>query len=412
MKISFLQFSVENFKIFKERAVFSMFAHKSIHTFKENEENILKTSLLYGPNASGKSSLFEALSFLLFEARSSFNRPGKLVDRYQPFLLGNGKKTPSFFELIFSLNDKIFKYNFSFLEDIIITENLFEVVNTKEKPHFKRNKNSIKLFFEFKKSEDVFNEKTKSDVLFLTAASQWKNDLADQIITGFANINIIKAQDNDSYRGYTIHLFKKDEEKEKKSKILKLLKKADFLIEDGFVETINLPKEVKERIPSTLTSQLPEKIDTISFLHSKFDLTGNKIGTAKINLGDESTGTQKFFDVLGPIVDTLENGKVLLIDEFDNSLHSYLSKFIIDLFENDNPKNAQLIVTTHDIDLLSSDLANRKKLNKEQVWFTERDESGSAKLFSLADFKTMRNDTEFSKKYREGRFGAVPFIKF
>jgi len=143
----------------------------------------------------------------------------------------------------------------------------------------------------------------------------------------------------------------------------------------------------------------------IFFEHNKFDIKGTKIGTTKFNIGDESAGTQKFFDVLGPIVDTIENGKVLLVDEFDNSLHPYLTKFILDFFERNNPNNAQLIVTTHDTSLLS-----RKEFNKEQFWFTEKDKFGAGNLFSLAEFKTQRNDTEFSQKYLKGRFGALPFI--
>ena len=153
---------------------------------------------------------------------------------------------------------------------------------------------------------------------------------------------------------------------------------------------------------------IPDKIDTVFFTHNKFDSKGNKIGIAKFNLGDESAGTQKFFDILGPIIDTLENGYVLFIDEFDNSIHPYLTKFIIDLFEKKNPQNAQLVVTTHDTSLLSY----KELINKEQFWFTEKNKFGEGHLFSLAEFKTQRNDTEFSKKYLEGRFGALPFVDF
>ena len=231
-------------------------------------------------------------------------------------------------------------------------------------------------------------------------------ELAEKIVEGFKkNINVISGPNSDIYRNYTIDLFKSNEDI--KNKIINFLKKADFCIENGFVETMAVPEFMRKQIQmSTSTKSVPSEMDTIFFSHNKFDHDGNKLGEFKFNLGDESVGTQKFFDVLGPIVDTLEGGKVLFIDEFDNSLHPFLTKFIIDLFEKTNPNNAQLIVTTHDSSLLS-----HKELNKEQFWFTEKDKFGAARIFSLAEFD-IRNEIEFSKKYFEGRFGALPFINF
>jgi len=404
MKISLIEFSVENFKIFKKKVVFSMFARKSKHTFDNNGENLLKTSLIYGPNASGKSTLFQAFALLRNGIISSANNPEGSILPYQPFALSPIEDKPVFYEVVFSMGKKIFKYNFSILKNEIHTENLFEILSTKkEKEYLIRKKQNIKVFFDFKNSQDVAEVKTRKEVLFLSAASQWNNELAMQIVEGFKNINVISGPDSGNYRGYTMNLFKTGGGK--KDKILDFLKKADFCIESGSVEKMKLPEFVRKQISIVGTKDIPNEIDTIFFEHNKFDIKGTKIGTTKFNIGDESAGTQKFFDVLGPVVDTIENGKVLLVDEFDNSLHPYLTKFILDLFERNNPNNAQLIVTTHDTSLLSC-----KEFNKEQFWFTEKDKFGAGNLFSLAEFKTQRNDTEFSQKYLEGRFGALPFI--
>ena len=404
MKISLIEFSVENFKIFKKKVVFSMFARKSKHTFDNNGENLLKTSLIYGPNASGKSTLFQAFALLRNGIISSANNPEGSILPYQPFALSPVEDKPVFYEVVFSMGKKIFKYNFSILKNEIHTENLFEILSTKkEKEYLIRKKQNIKVFFDFKNSQDVAEVKTRKEVLFLSAASQWNNELAMQIVEGFKNINVISGPDSGNYRGYTMNLFKTGGGK--KDKILDFLKKADFCIESGSVEKMKLPEFVRKQISIVGTKDIPNEIDTIFFEHNKFDIKGTKIGTTKFNIGDESAGTQKFFDVLGPIVDTIENGKVLLVDEFDNSLHPYLTKFILDLFERNNPNNAQLIVTTHDTSLLS-----RKEFNKEQFWFTKKNKFGAGNLFSLAEFKTQRNDTEFSQKYLEGRFGALPFI--
>jgi len=404
MKISLIEFSVENFKIFKKKVVFSMFARKSKHTFDNNGENLLKTSLIYGPNASGKSTLFQAFALLRNGIISSANNPEGSILPYQPFALSPVEDKPVFYEVVFSMGKKIFKYNFSILKNEIHTENLFEILSTKkEKEYLIRKKQNIKVFFDFKNSQDVAEVKTRKEVLFLSAASQWNNELAMQIVEGFKNINVISGPDSGNYRGYTMNLFKTGGGK--KDKILDFLKKADFCIESGSVEKMKLPEFVRKQISIVGTKDIPNEVDTIFFEHNKFDIKGTKIGTTKFNIGDESAGTQKFFDVLGPVVDTIENGKVLLVDEFDNSLHPYLTKFILDLFERNNPNNAQLIVTTHDTSLLS-----RKEFNKEQFWFTKKNKFGAGNLFSLAEFKTQRNDTEFSQKYLEGRFGALPFI--
>jgi len=404
MKISLIEFSVENFKIFKKKVVFSMFARKSKHTFDNNGENLLKTSLIYGPNASGKSTLFQAFALLRNGIISSANNPEGSILPYQPFALSPVEDKPVFYEVVFSMGKKIFKYNFSILKNEIHTENLFEILSTKkEKEYLIRKKQNIKVFFDFKNSQDVAEVKTRKEVLFLSAASQWNNELAMQIVEGFKNINVISGPDSENYRGYTMNLFKTGGGK--KDKILDFLKKADFCIESGSVEKMKLPEFVRKQISIVGTKDIPNEVDTIFFEHNKFDIKGTKIGTTKFNIGDESAGTQKFFDVLGPVVDTIENGKVLLVDEFDNSLHPYLTKFILDLFERNNPNNAQLIVTTHDTSLLS-----RKEFNKEQFWFTKKNKFGAGNLFSLAEFKTQRNDTEFSQKYLEGRFGALPFI--
>lgn len=406
MKISLLEFSVKNFKIFKEKTTFSLFARKSEHTFEENGQNVLKTSLIFGPNASGKSSLLDAFALFRKGIIDSANNPENSVLPHQPFMLGNQDDEPTSFEVIFSMEGKIFHYNFSFLKDKIVTERLFEITSAgKEKEYLKREGQSIEVFLDFKVSRDVAEIKTRKEVLFLSAASQWNNTLAMKVIDGFKNINVISGPNSDSYRGFTVQLLKTSVER--KNKILNFLKNADFCIEDGFVEKVKFPESIRKQIqlqPNAVS--IPDEIDTVSFSHNKFDSRGNKIGVAKFNLGDESVGTQKFFDVLGPIIDTLENGKVLFIDEFDNSLHPILTKYIIDLFEYYNSNNAQLIATSHDISLLSY-----KELNKEQFWFTEKDKFGAAKIFSLAEFD-VRNDIEFSKKYLEGRFGALPFIDF
>lgn len=396
MKISIIQFSVENFKIFKERITFYMFASKSEHTFKSRGENLLRTSLIYGPNATGKSSVLEAMQLMKSIVLKSAELNKELP--YVPFLLSEKIEKPCFFELAFALDEKLLRYNFSFNKEEILEENLFEIKGRKQIPLLVRKKQNIELFF--KEDHDILS-RVRKDALCLSVLAQWNNELSLNIIEGFKNINIINASKDDLYSGYTVKLFREDEDAKKT--ILNLLREADFSIVGGSVEKIDFPKEFRKELPFEF-KQVPESIDTVFFEHEKFSSKGEKIGIQKFNLGEESLGTQKLFHVLGPAVDTIQNGKVLLVDEFDNSLHPFLTKFIVDLFEKRNPKNGQLIGVTHDTSLLSYDW-----LIKDQFWFTEKDRFGAGHLFSLAEFD-IRNDAKFSKKYFEGRFGAIPFI--
>lgn len=391
-----IEFSVENFKIFKERVTFSMATREGEHSFNENGENLLKTSLIYGPNASGKTTLLEAIGDFKDFIEDPLNNFDNLIFAYNPFALSDKYDKPVFFETIFVLEKKFFKYNLSILKDEILSENLYQILSDgTEKKYFVRNKQEIDLFYDFKNSEDI-KLKTRKEVPFLYATSQWNVDLSIKIIKGFKNLNVITSYKSFLFRKLTIDFINSD--KTKKEKILDYLKKADFSIDDLEVIKIKIPTESKEKAS--------EDVDFVIFWHCKFNENGEKIGKKDFAFYRESLGTQKFFEILGPVIDTLENGKVLFIDEFDNSLHPLLTKAIIDLFEKNNPNNAQLIVTTHDTNLLSY----KDEFIKDQFWFTEKDGYGAGKLFSLAEFK-LRNDTEYSKKYLEGRFGALPFIE-
>jgi AAA15 family ATPase/GTPase len=126
---------------------------------------------------------------------------------------------------------------------------------------------------------------------------------------------------------------------------------------------------------------------------------------------DESYGTKKFFALTGPVLDSLEKGQVLIVDELDSKLHPNLVCKIVSLFNSKehNPKNAQLIFNTHDTNLLNSGLFRR-----DQIWFTEKNKYGEAKLFSLADFKSgeVRKNETFEENYIRGKYGGVPFLGF
>lgn len=368
------------------------------YVFEKKWERLLKSSLIYWPNSSGKSTILDAIKYFKYLIKKSVDVSNDRM-RYEPFMLSDKKNLPTFLEMIFVLNDNFYKYNFSLNSKKILSENLYEIwLNGSNNKILVRNEKKIDVFGAFEQSKDV-KQKTKSNSLFLTAASLRNNSLAIDIVKAINEIEVFSSHISREYWGITVKALKW---KQWKESILNYLKKADFCIQDIEVKEIKISKEERERF------RIPEAIKHLSkidFIHPVFDDKKNIVGEHRILIHQESDWTQKFFEILWPVIDILEWWWVLCIDEFDNSLHPLLTKFIIDLFHTNNPKNAQLIVTTHDVNLLSYKI----DFDKDHFWFTEKSKYWDARLYSLAEFK-LRNDTEYQKKYLEWRFGGLPFI--
>ena len=170
--------------------------------------------------------------------------------------------------------------------------------------------------------------------------------------------------------------------------------------EDSFVFPDQIDKDIKQQILSMY------KYKTVA-IHNKY-IGQEAAGEGELPFSEESSGTKQLFTIGGAILDALDKGKPILIDEMDIYLHTNISKMLITLFQNKriNNKNAQLIVATHDVNLL-----DRTLFRKDQIWFTEKDEYGVSSLYTLQDFTDVREDTPFDKWYMAGKFGAVPVIK-
>lgn len=410
MKSALIQFSVENFLSFKDRVTFSMEA--SWTSIPETYFDVLtssywikvfKSGFIFGSNASGKTNVLKVLQFIDNKIDNSHSDEKRISLSTRPFLFDiKTQNMPSFFETIFLSNNKIYKYNFSILWDEVIGENLFQVLTKREKRLFSRNKQNFDFYEDFindQNLKDVAEHKTKSYSLFISAAKEWiQNDTISEIADFFkkslSSICVLK----ENYWWYTMErLFNNDGNF--KNKVLEYLRMADFCIDDVFVDM-----KTEDIDNDGLKIRKRFKVE---FEYPVFD-NWNKVSNIKLNLLQESLGTEAFFKVLWPIIDTLENWNILLVDELNASLHPYLCKFLIDLFNNPetNPNNAQLIGTLHDTTLLDySD-----EFNKWQIWFTERNKHGATDLFSLSDFDIRNWDKNYQAKYLNGRFGAVPFI--
>ena len=295
---------------------------------------------------------------------------------------------------------------------------MFYKPKTKEIELFYRDNNKFDTHSRsFSKGKTVIKEGLLRDnALLLSVAAQFNDKTSINVIDWFKRLKTLSGLNESGFQGYTMS---KTEDPIHKAKILDLLKAADLGIIDIKLQKLDidklpkdLPKEIRDKILREVNDEKAEYISDVLTTHKKYDVKGRPIDHVSFSLDDdESSGTRKYFALTGPILDVIENGYTLVIDELDSKLHPNLVCRIVSLFNSNelNPKNAQLIFNTHDTNLLSTGLFRR-----DQIWFTDKNKYGEAKLYSLADFKSdeVKKSESFEDNYIRGKYGAVPFLGF
>lgn len=441
-----IEFKVGNFLSFNDIVTFSMVGSTPIKEH-ENDDNfcnvtddpsgklkILKSSVLYGANGSGKSNLFSAMMFFVdFILNSSSGRQSTDKIKTTKFLLSTEtEKKPSYFEMVVFIDDTRFRFGFEADEERVYSEWLFSLSNkpaSKEVRLFTRELQDIepnsRLFKEGKDLED----KTRPNALFLSTVAQLNGKIANQILEWFkSNFNFLSGL-SDKSASFTIEKFQENEKH--RVLIIEFFKSINIGFEDiEVIEDNDFLRLNQERIPKKLSKEVKDVLEairkleakskkdgdkaaksvSINAIHKKYNKANKVIGNERLDFGLESKGTMKLLSLLGPIIDTIENGKVLLIDELDSSLHTLLTVELIKFFHSRANKKAQLIFASHDTNLLRKDLFRR-----DQIWFAEKNEFGATDLYSLVEYKinqanTVRNDASFEKDYLIGKYGAIPYI--
>ncbi|MEH2109978.1 AAA family ATPase [Nostoc sp.] len=415
-----IEFSVGNYRSFKEQVTFSMVAANLVAKDKKLDENnvfeiendlkLLKSAAIYGANASGKSNLATALGFMrwfMINSSKETQSTEKIgVERFK--LSTETEAQPSFFEIVFLMNDKRYRYGFEATLDKVVSEWLFYVPKLKETKLFERKLDKISVSKTYK--ADGIQQKTRQNALFLSVSAQFNVQIAEKILDWLANrVALISALNDRGYRGYTVSCLMDNENKDE---IFQLLKKldlgfSDLKVEESEITADSLPKELPDELKNLILKNGEGKLSSVQTMHQKFDGKGNLVSTEIFDLDDqESEGTKKVFSLAGPLVDTLKNGNILIIDEFDARIHPLISRAIVELFNSNetNTNNAQLIFMTHDTNLL-----NNKLFRRDQIWFTEKNRYGATDLYSLAEYK-IPDDASFESDYIQGRYGAIPYI--
>ena len=411
-----VEFSVKNFTSIKEEITFSMLAGNGDenieNTIQINDtgERYLKSTAIYGANASGKTNFIKALTAaILMVRKSNLRNINEPLAEMKPFKFDKDTiNEPCEFKFIFIKNNVKYIYGFSADINKIYTEYLYQYLSAKPSLIFDRkNVNEYKFTQTEQSKLNELSTKNTEKKLFLSTATEWNYEKTKDAYMWFA-------EDIDTYDEYinlgdfAFNRFENDNEGDLKRFTINLLKKADILIKDyNFeVENINLSNIIAVNNIKIPSEDIVQKAIRISTLHEIENKNG-KIENYELDLTEESLGTQNLFFFSPILKEAFEKGKVVVIDEMDKSLHPLLVEFIIELFHNNeiNKNNAQLIFNTHDTNLLSLNTFRR-----DQIWFTEKElKKGTTDLYPLDDF-TVRKTENIQKGYLNGRYGAIPFV--
>lgn len=401
-----LEFSVKNFLSFKDRVVFSMIANSNKGLDDNyvilNEKKVLKTSAIYGANASGKSNLFKVLalvvSMLKYSNKYDINADLPII----PFKLDSKSyASPSEFEIKLIINNIRYVYGFIADRNKIYDEYLYYYPNGRETKIFDRT--NVNEYSYSKKDEKILKEieiKNSPNKFFLSTATNW-NFEKTKVVYDFLTNGIGICSNLEELKILAFESYEKNSDNLKEF-ALDFLKKTDFNIDNYVISKVDIPQELLIGMPEFLLKSMPEKAKAyqVLFKHKGSDIV--------LSIDEESLGTQVAFAFIPFMADTLRNKKVLVIDELDRSLHPFLVQYIVEMFNNPeiNKNGAQLIFNTHDTNLLNLNI-----LRRDQIWFIEKNnENGVSDLYSLSDF-SIRKEENVEKGYMLGRYGAVPFIQ-
>lgn len=396
---------IENFLSIKKEIKLNLEASSSKqlpnNLISSNDSNFLKSVVIYGANASGKSNIIRAVLFLWNMVANShkFNVDSKIPR--VPFKLDSkSEQKPSKFEIKFAYEKIKYRYGFSCDNEKIIDEYLYYSPKGRLALVFKREKTNKFTFTSDNARQENIKNQTLSNTLYLSRATQLGYDKTKKTYEFIVNNIVINMHPN--WQDYT---FKQIYENPKlKERIVEILRKADF----GGIEDIKIKKERRKgkeiKIEKDSFSQRDIENDFYEPIFSHKKKIGDKETYVDFNIDEESHGTQKFLAMLGPILEILEQDKIIFIDELELNLHSEITKLIIKLFHNLSNKKAQLVFTTHDTNLLDNEL-----FRKDQIYIVTREPNDQTLLNSFLEFN-LRQENDFERAYLTGRVGGLPFI--
>lgn len=428
-----IEFSVTNFRSILSKQTLSMVAgsaddheERNVISNVETKDRFLRSAVIYGPNAAGKSNLLRGiLTLQQLVLTTASLQEGVPMAGITPFLLdSDSSKKSSEFNIVFIADDGVkYEYCFSATSRAVEKEWLVAYPSGRPQRWFERqfNKETEKYEWWFgakfkgdKAEKKVWSEFTRSNSLFFSTAIQLNNEQLKPCFNWIANKLIVLTSGMSLNPFLSLNLLKEN----KAIKILDYMQAADIGIDGiGVKEEDYSPNNMNHFGPLNPLMQLPDfkpnfgvpiedwknmKPKIIQVVTSHKD---NKNEIVNFSLDDESEGTKKLFELTGGWIRSLDLGATLLVDELERSLHTHITKFLVDLFHSSrNEHNAQLIFTTHDTNLLDSNI-----LRRDQIWFVEKNIQKSSEIYSLLEYKP-RKDEAIERGYLRGKYGAIPLI--
>jgi len=416
-KLMLLMFKVKNYTSFKNEAILDMrataYVQHPTHVMQVNDKlGLLKTTALYGANASGKSNLISAMFFFEQYIFSQFINKNENQDfesnkigvkmKLEPFSLSNETNDASEFDIIFLHNNKQIQYGFECTSKEVLTEWLY--IN--DKKVFERTGIELSFGSKYQKMLGAY-KKLPAERLYIAVLEYFldeegKKVILDDFISFF----------NKEYNVFTEILFESTvkglagmvglskklvSNKGYRNKVEQYLRLVDVGIKRLDVQT--------ETIFDERTGK-KKKEKVIRTVHDIYDETGNVVGEKLFDLHQESTGTLRFLAYIQNAIEMISKGGVFIVDEMSARLHPLLTKLIVDIFCSSQNTKAQLIFTTHDISLL-----NNNQFRRDEVVFIDKNERGESSLYALSDLK-VREDATFNKDYLQGKYGAIPIFHY
>ena len=412
-----VEFRTKNFCSLRDEQLLSLVASKDKTLQDSNTQatgisaapTLLCSAVIYGANASGKSNLIKALQYMRVVVTESATAiaPGQIFG-VQPFRLDpNSASQPSEFEVTFLLNGVRYQYGFAMTPQRIVSEHLLVYKAFKPQKWFTRrfDIDTGKDVYEFgsglKGPKNLWEGATRPNALFLSMAVQLNSIDLHPVFDWFSNQLVIFDEQSQLSPQVSIQMLKQEESRKD---ICNFLTNADISLADIEVETRTVPGQSVHL--DLLAGKTEVRLENIEEHKVRFRHV-TEHGTAIFDLLEESNGTRNLLFLAGPVLNILNKGLTLIIDELDTSLHTLLVRELICLFHRPeiNTKGAQLVFTTHDTSLLDApDLFRR-----DQVWFVEKNQDQASSLINLSEFSPRKNEA-LERGYLIGRYGGIPFF--
>lgn len=406
-----LEFRVRNFRSFREEAVFNMAASSdtqflethTLATGLDKLPRVVRTAAVYGANASGKSNLIKAMQFMQSMVLTSSQVQPDAENNLTPFRLReNANNFSTLLEATFIIDGVRHQYGFEFTRKRVLAEWLLVYESAKPQAWFSRTFDEKNERYNYTYSDyftgrkSVWEAATRKEVLFLTTAIQLNNEQLRPLYQQLTSELVIFPDGARIGFDFSAGFVEKEGNA---ARVAALLTAADTGI-----SRVDIQNQGAKQVHIDLATNQPQ----VSDVEMKIPHFGHKVEGRDyfFEMAEESAGTQLFFSLSGPLLDILERGRLLVVDELDSSLHPLLVQRIVDMFQSTemNPKGAQLIFTTHDVSLLDS-----HKMRRDQIWFTEKDNDQVTHLFPLLDFSPRKGEA-LERNYLGGRYGGIPIL--